>query len=73
MSGQSPDQSIDLLVEAAAAGGEGVERQTRAQRLHAVRRGRAELPQPDRMTINAGDDLSVRARFEGDVSGEPGR
>jgi hypothetical protein len=71
--GQSPDQSIDLLVDAAAAGGQGVERQARAQRLRAVRGARADLPQRERMTIEASEDSSVRARFKADVTGEPDR
>ena len=48
------------------------ERQTRAQVLRAIRRAGAELSQADRMAIEAGDDVSVRARFERDVSAEPG-
>ena len=48
------------------------ERQTRAQVLRAIRRAGAELSQADRMAIEAGDDFSVRVRFERDVTAEPG-
>ena len=50
-----------------------MERQARTQRLRAVRGARADLPQRERMTIEASGDRPVRARFKGDVSGEPGR
>ena len=48
-----------------------MERQARAQRLRAVRGRRAEVPQPERVTVEADDERSVRVRFEGDVTGEP--
>ena len=48
------------------------ERQTRAQVLRAIRRAGAELSQADRIAIEAGDDFSVRVRFERDVTAEPG-
>ena len=70
--GQSPDQEIDLLVDVPAAGRKRGERQTRAQLLRAIRRAGAERSQADRIAIEAGDDFSVRARFERDVTDEPG-
>ena len=72
VSGQSPDQELNLLVDAPALGRKRAERQTRAQVLRAIRRAGAELSQAHRMAIEAGDDVSVRARFERDVSAEPG-
>jgi hypothetical protein len=63
---------LNLLVDAPALGRKRVERQTRAQVLGAIRRPGAELSQANRMAIEAGDDVSVRARFERDVSAEPG-
>jgi hypothetical protein len=49
-----------------------VERQTTAQMLGTLRCARAELAQADPMAAEAGYDFPVRARFEDDVSGEPG-
>jgi hypothetical protein len=40
--------------------------------LGTLRCARAELAQAHSMTTEAGDDFPVRARFERDVSGEPG-
>ena len=40
--------------------------------LRAIRRARAERSQADRIAIEAGDDFSVRVRFERDVAAEPG-
>ena len=48
------------------------ERQTYAQFLRAIGRARAERSQADRIAIEAGDDFSVRVRFEPDVTAEPG-
>ena len=42
------------------------------QFLRAIRRGGAERSQADRMAIEAGDDFSVRLRFEPDAPAEPG-
>jgi len=70
--GQSPHQELNLLLDAPALGLERAERQTRAQGLRAIRRRGAELSQADRMAIEAGDDVSAGARFERDVSAEPG-
>ena len=49
-----------------------LEWQTYAQFLRAIRRARAERSQADRIAIEAGDDFSVRVRFEPDVTAEPG-
>ena len=49
------------------------ERQTYAQFLRAIRGARAERSQADRIAIEAGDDFSVRVRFERDVTGGAGR
>ncbi len=63
---------MNLLVDAAAAGRKRAERQTPAQVLRAIRRARAELSQADRMAVEAGGDVSVRMRFERDMTEEPG-
>ena len=72
MPGQSPDQKIDFLVDGPAAGRKRTERKTRPQVLRAIRCARAELSQADRMAIEAGGNVSVRVRFERDVTAEPG-
>ncbi len=72
VAGQSPHQRIDLLV-GAPPGRERGEPQPRAQPLGARRRARTEHPQPDRIAVEAGGELSVRARVERDVTAEPGR
>ena len=56
----------------APSGRKRAERQTCAQILRAIRRARAELSQADRIAVEAGDDISVRMRFERDVTAEPG-
>ena len=72
--GQSPDQEIESPCRCCGrrtqttASGRPVRRL-----LRAIRRARAELSQADRMTIEAGDDASVRTRFERDVSRRAGR
>ena len=63
---------MNLLVEAPAVGRKRAKRQTHAQVLRAVRRGRAELSQAHRLVIEAGDDVSVRVRLERDTTDEPG-
>jgi hypothetical protein len=63
---------MNFLVEAPAAGRKRAKRQTHAQILRAVRRSRAELSQTDRIAVEPGDDVPVRARFERDVTAEPG-
>jgi hypothetical protein len=63
---------MDLLVDAPAIGRKRTERQAFAQILRAIRGGCAELSQADRLVIEAGDDLSVRARFERDVTVDAG-
>ena len=62
----------NLLVDVPSAGLERGERQTNAQVLRAIRRACAERSQADRMAIEAGDDFSVRVRFERDMTAEPG-
>src|ERR1700731_1418158 len=63
---------MNLLVDAPAVGRKRVERQTYAQVLRAIRPSRAELSQADRMLIEAGDDFSVRLRFERDMTADAG-
>jgi hypothetical protein len=63
---------MNLLVDAPAVGRKRTKRQTHAQILGASRGGRAELSQADRLSIEAGDDFSVRTRLESDVTTEPG-
>src|SRR5262249_31468793 len=63
VSGQSPDQPMNVLVDAAAAGRKRAERHTRAQLLAALSRARAECSQAHRVTVEAGDDFSPGARF----------
>ena len=63
---------MNLLVDAPAAGRKRAKWQTRAQALRAIRRARAEFSQADRMAVEAGDDFSVRARFERHLTAEPG-
>jgi hypothetical protein len=63
---------MNLLVDAPAVGRKRAKRQTHAQVLGAIRRGRAELSQTDRLSIEADDDFSVRVRLERDVTTEPG-
>jgi hypothetical protein len=63
---------MNLLVDVPAIGRKRAGWQTHAQVLRAIRRARAELSQVDRMAIEAGDDFSVRVRFERDVTAEPG-
>jgi hypothetical protein len=48
------------------------ERQTPAQLLRASRRTCAELSKTHRIVAKTGDDASIRARLERDVSAEPG-
>jgi recombinational DNA repair protein RecR len=72
MPSQPLDQLMDLLVNVPAVGRQRAERQTAAQMLGTLRCARAELAQADPMAAEAGDDFPVRARFEDDVSGEPG-
>jgi hypothetical protein len=69
--GQSADQSLDLVVDG-VVGCKRAQRQACAQVPRVNRRVRAVLPQPDRMAVEAGDDVSVQARFERDVTAEPG-
>jgi len=70
--GQSPDQQIDFLVDAAVRRKRG-ERQACSKRLRAGRRLGAEFSQTDRIAVEVGDDISVRLRFERDVTDQPGR
>jgi hypothetical protein len=49
-----------------------IERQTHAQILCARRCAATELSEVDRIAVEAGDNVSVRARFERDVAEEPG-
>ena len=63
---------MNLLVDAPAAGRKRTKRQTHAQILRAIRRGRAELSQAYRLGIEAGDDFSVRVRLQRDMTNEPG-
>ena len=63
---------MSLFVDVAPVGRNRAERQTRAQVLRAIRRTCAELSQGNRISIEAGDDVSARARFERDVIAEPG-
>ena len=70
--GQSLDQQANLFVDFPTGGRKRAERQTSAQVLRAIRRTRAERSQADRIAIEAGDDFSIRVRFEPDVAAEPG-
>jgi hypothetical protein len=63
---------MNLLVGSLATRLERAERQPPTQVLRALGRGGTELSQADRMVMDAGDDFSVRARFERDVTDEPG-
>jgi hypothetical protein len=63
---------MSLFVDVPAVGRKRAERQTGAQILRAIRRACAELSQGNRIAVEAGDDLSARARFERDVIAEPG-
>ncbi len=54
VSGQSPHQQTDLLVDVAATGRKRSKRQTGAQAPRAIRGGRAERPQADRIAVEAG-------------------
>jgi hypothetical protein len=63
---------MNLLVDLSAVGRKRAERQTHTQVLRAIRRVRAEPSQADRMAIEAGNDVSVRTRFERDPTDEPG-
>jgi hypothetical protein len=72
MPGQPADQFMDLPIDVPDAGRQRAERQTAAQVLGALRCAHAELAQAHSMTTEAGDDFPVRARFERNVSGEPG-
>ena len=71
--GQSPDQSSrspcrrSRPSDANEASG-----RPAAQLLRAIRRAGAERSQADRIAIEAGDDVSVRLRFERDVTAQPG-
>jgi hypothetical protein len=71
--GQSPDQQVNLFFDASAFRCKRAKRQTPAQLLRASRRTCAELPKTHRIAAEAGDDVSIRARLERDVSAEPGR
>jgi hypothetical protein len=73
VSGQAADQSINVLVGAAAAGHKRAQRQTCAELLRAIRGGCAELSQANRMPSEAGTDRSVRVHLQPDVRTEPGR
>jgi hypothetical protein len=59
---------MNLLVDAASVGLERSGWQTHVQVLRAIRHARAERSQADRMAIEAGDDSSLRVRFERDVT-----
>jgi hypothetical protein len=61
---------MHLVVDGAAGGCKWAERQTRAQLLRAIRRSGAEFSQADRMAVEAGDEGSVRTRFEGDMTAQ---
>ena len=70
--GQPLHQKVHLLVDAATACRKRGERQAVPQILRARRGARAERSQRDRIAVEAGEDFSVRLRFEGDMAAEPG-
>jgi hypothetical protein len=70
--GQSPDQETNLFVDIPPNGRNRAEWQTYAQFLCAIRSSRAERSQADRVSIEAGDDFSIRLRFKPKVPAEPG-
>jgi hypothetical protein len=63
---------VNLFFDASAFRCKRAERQTPAQLLRAIRRTCAELSKAHRVSAEAGDDVSIRARLERDVSAEPG-
>jgi hypothetical protein len=69
--GQSTDQQIDFLVDQAVRG-KRTQWQACAKLLRSIHRAGAEFSQANRMAIEAGEETSVRVRFERDVSGQPG-
>ena len=62
---------MDLLIDLPAAGRKRAKWQTKAQLLRAIRSVRAELSQAHRVTIEAGNDFTVRTHFERDVTDKP--
>jgi hypothetical protein len=62
---------MNLLVEVPAAQTERVERQTHTQVPRSICCACAELPQINRMVIEAGDNFAVRVRFKRDVTADP--
>src|SRR6185295_10338755 len=69
---QAPEQEHNLLVDGPPARRKRGERQTGAQALRMLRHARAELSEADRMAVNGGDDVSVRASFERDTADKAG-
>jgi len=55
---------MNVLVNDLSAALERTERQTGVEILRALHGIRAECPQPERMTIDAGGQFSARTRFE---------
>src|SRR6516225_1474021 len=73
MTGQSPDQEIDLLVEVSPTGRERGEWQPRTQLPCAIHCTGGEPAQVDQMATEASGDLPTHARFEHDATAEPRR
>ena len=65
-------KEIDFLIGIAAARGEAVERQTRAQVACAIDCLGAEFSEAGRVAVEAGGDASVGLRFEPDACIQPG-
>ena len=63
---------MNFLIAAAAPGRKRAQREPGAQILRAIRRARAELPQRERMTIDAGGDGPVQVCFKRGATPQPG-
>jgi hypothetical protein len=63
---------VNLFFNASALRCKRAKLQTPAQFLCAIRRTCAELSKTHRIAAEAGDDVSIRARLERDMSAEPG-
>jgi hypothetical protein len=72
VAGQPPDQKIKLFVRGPAARRERHERQTRLKVARAIRHPGAERPKADRMSLETGNDLAVRLRFQRNWTVEQG-
>src|SRR5262245_30147164 len=69
---QSLDKTKHLLVALASAGCKRGERQTHTQTLRALRRRGTERSQADRIAVETGKDVRIRACLERDMTEEPG-